>query len=179
MKTLSQKTLKELLHYDPDTGALTWKYRHREYFESLKSFRSFNIRWRGREAGTTNRNGYVDIDIFGKKYRSSRLIWFYMHGRWPKDQIDHINHIRDDNRFINLREATNQINSHNQKLAKNNTSGHCGVGWYKPNNKWQAGIMISHEQIYLGRFDSIEAAICARKTAEVKYGFHKNHGMAA
>jgi HNH endonuclease len=80
-----------------------------------------------------------------------------MTGQWPKCQIDHINNIKSDNRWINLREANNQLNHYNLIKPKNNTSGAKGVRKLK-NGKFAARIKFNKMEIYLGIYDSLELA---------------------
>ncbi len=92
-------------------------------------------------------------------------------------EIDHENHIRDDNRLVNLRLVDGNNNHKNMSLYKNNTSGCPGVRWYVGRKKWVATLTHNKKVISLGRYDNLEEAIKARKGAEVKYGtFHRNHG---
>ncbi len=90
--------------------------------------------------------------------------------------VDHINHNGLDNTRNNLRVVTNQENLKNMKLKKNNTSGFTGVTWCKKENRWVSQIMINRKTICIGRFSNKEDAIKARKEANIKYGFHENHG---
>jgi len=99
-----------------------------------------------------------------------------MTGKWPKKYTDHINHIRDDNRLLNLREATDGENQKNSSQRKDNTSGITGVGIHKQSGKWQARIKLDSKLKHLGLFDDKFEAICSRKSASNKYGFHENHG---
>jgi len=102
---LTQSQLKEILTYNPDTGIFTWLV-------------ASNGRIRvGDIAGTTD-NGYVRIMIERTKYRAHRLAWLYVHGESPKEQIDHINHIRDDNRINNLRCVSCHENFKNMTMQK-------------------------------------------------------------
>ena len=161
---ITQKRLKELLHYNPDTGILTW-------------IKQYHSRFIGREAGRLHPNGYRYIKFNRNNYMSHRMAWLYVFGEWPSDQLDHINHIRDDNRIINLRAVSNRINSKNQSIAKNNTHGIIGV--YKRNDKWgwRANIHADSKQTNLGTYKSFFDACCARKSAEKRYGYHENHGQ--
>ncbi|MCK5236074.1 MAG: HNH endonuclease [Deltaproteobacteria bacterium] len=163
--SLTQKQLKEILHYSPETGLFVW------LTSPTKSVKIGDI------AGTLGSRGYVRIMIEGKNYQSHRLAWFYVYGVWPLNHIDHINHIKDDNRIVNLREATGQENQRNASLRKSNTSGVCGVSLHKTSNKWQATIGANDKNIHLGLFSDKFEAICARKSADNKYGFHANHGL--
>lgn len=99
-----------------------------------------------------------------------------MTGEFPEGQIDHVNQIKTDNRFENLREVTNTINHQNIQLQKNNKSGVHGVGFHKTTKKWRACIKVNGKLIHLGLYSEKDLAIKARKEAEVKYKFHKNHG---
>lgn len=158
---LTQKELKALLHYNPSTGVFT---------RIKRTSNKINV---GDIAGYKNDNGYVLIGLKGIARRAHRLAWLYMTGSWPKYEIDHINHIRSDNRFINLREVTHQENAKNTPLRKDNISGVTGVYWVR--DKWMARINIKPKYISLGCFADKFEAICARKSAEIKYGFHPNH----
>jgi len=161
---LTQSKLKELLHYDPETGLFIWLIKPRIGVKS------------GVVAGFTTVHGYIHIGIDLREYKAHRLAWLYVHGRWPKHQIDHINHIRDDNRLINLREATQQENNKNLSIRSDNTSGVAGVHWYKATSRWMTYIFVGGKRVFLGYFDDKLDAICARKSAEIKYDYHENHG---
>lgn len=89
-----------------------------------------------------------------------------------KGIADHINGNGVDNRRSNLRQATNKQNIENQRLQRCNKSGHRGVCWFKRDSKWQASIKHNGRNIHLGRFDSIEDAVSARRKAEKKYFTH-------
>ena len=161
---LTQEKLKELLHYDPEIGL---------FIRKVKLINSMKI---GDVAGHKTDRDYVRIMVSGQRYQAHRLAWFYVHGVWPKDQLDHINHDKADNRIENLRSVTGQENSKNQPIAKNNKSGIIGVYWDKQINKWTAKITANKEKIYLGVFVDLFEACCVRKSAENKYRFHENHG---
>jgi hypothetical protein len=81
-----------------------------------------------------------------------------MTGSWPKEQIDHINGDPLDNRWSNLREATQSQNNWNTRLSRNNTSGYKGVSWHKGERKWDATIMAYGKSHFLGRFKTKEEA---------------------
>lgn len=164
---ITQTRLKEVVEYDPSTGVFTWKKRLAICITV------------GAEAGKNpcKRFGYRQIKIDDVLYKAHRLAWLYMTGQWP-EQIDHINHDRADNRWENLRNVSPQGNSKNKYIRKDNTSGVQGVGWHSDTGKWRARITHNGELIHLGLFNCITSASIARKRAEVKYGFHKNHGGA-
>lgn len=175
-KTLTQELLKELLHYDPETGVFKWLQRSVEYFSDEPHCRSWNTKYAGKEAGTPAL-GYISIAIFGHPYRAHRLAWLYETGEFPEEDIDHRNHIRNDNRFINLRSVPHNVNTKNASFPKDNTSGIVGVGFHKKSQKWRATIFGDGENIHLGVFSSKEEAILVRASAEKEYGYHQNHGL--
>lgn len=154
---LTIEYLRSVLHYDQETGIFTWKVRT-----------SNNVKV-GDAAGCQNGEGYLLIRVCSRRYLAHRLAWLYMHGSWPKDQIDHINRIRTDNRIANLRDVTRKQNNQNRSTQSNNTSGHIGIYWHKRDSKWVASIMHNQKLIHLGYFTDIEDAIAARKAAEKLY----------
>jgi len=151
---LTQKMLKELLTYNPNTGIFTNKVNR-------------GISRKGEQAGGLNDNGYVRVRIKGEKYGAHRLAFLYMLGYFPEQQVDHINGICDDNRWCNLRHVSSSCNMQNQKEYCNNTSGFSGVQWHKKTMKWQAGVCINKKCIYLGGYDTKIDAALARLTFEV------------
>ena len=157
---ITQRRLKKLLHYDPESGEFIWRVDRRGNVHA------------GSVAGYLHPYGYIHIGVNGKYYKAHRLAWLYIHGKWPKEEIDHINHIRDDNRIVNLREASHEINGRNRKLSNKNKSGVTGVSWYKLIQKYRTTIQGKH----IGYYDTFEEAVKVRKAAEKKHGFHKNHG---
>lgn len=153
---LSLSRLKEVLSYCPDTGLFT-------RLENIKSAPAGSI------AGSMSNTGYRIIMIDGKNYRAGRLAFFYMEGRWPTPTIDHINRIRDDDRFCNLREASSRQQNINKEKRCDNTSGETGVLWHSGNRKWQAQMRIKGRKVHLGYFDKKEDAVNARRSAAQKY----------
>jgi hypothetical protein len=163
-KDINVDEVREVFDYNEETGDLIWNIR--------KGPRA-NI---GDVAGCYNNTGYRQIKYKGKPYLSHRLIWLYVYGYFPIDEIDHIDGDRANNRISNLRAVSRQENQKNTKLSKNSSTGIIGVYWNKNTSKWQAHITINWKQIYLGIFSDFFEACCARKSAESKYGFHPNHG---
>ena len=105
-------------------------------------------------------------------------MWLYIFGRFSNKgyELDHINHIKSDNRLVNLREVTHLENTKNARMMKNNKSNFTGVSFHKRDKIWQASICVNYKDIYLGSFNTKEEAIKARLTAEEKYNFHPTHG---
>ena len=162
---LTQSDLKEKIHYNPETGNFTWR---------IKINGNTNV---GSTAGSTsNSNKYRQIRINGVYYGAHRLAWLYVYGNYPKGQIDHINGVRLDNRIANLRDVSQFENQKNTCLRKNNRTGITGVSWHIKKLKWCANIQGDKKQISIGGFDDFFEACCARKSAEIKYGYHENHG---
>jgi hypothetical protein len=154
---LTQSRLKELLDYNPDTGLFTNKV-HRNPRAPI-----------GAIAGTPTSEGYLALQINKKKMYVHRAIWLYVHGVWPLEEIDHINHVRNDNRLCNLRLANRLENSHNTQKHTKNLSGHKGVAWHSRNKKWQVQMRFCGKSYYIGQFFNLEDAIVARKQAETKF----------
>lgn len=165
---ISQKYLKEILHYDPDTGEFTWLISNS------------NVVKIGDVAGTIMKgNGgkdYIYIGIDNKRYKAHRLAFLYMDGCFPEELTDHEDGNGLNNKWNNLSKATVSENCKNNRKRKDNTSGHTGVVWHKLTGKWQAQIRVNRKTKHLGLYVFINDAIIARKMAEYEYGFHKNHG---
>jgi hypothetical protein len=162
---LTIERARELLDYDPDTGV----FRRRV---SQGGMRPSTV------TGTPHSVGYLQVCIDGRLYLAHRLAWFITFGKWPEGQIDHANGCRTDNRLVNLRVVSGDVEQHrNRAKPRNNTSGVTGVHWHKPTGKWRAQIMVERKNKHLGIFDSFEDAVRARKAAEEEHGFHENHGF--
>lgn len=180
MKELTQDHLKECLYYSPISGVFTWRTRPVSHFKDYKAFGIWNKRFAGLLAGSTNKqSGYVSIHVDNKQYRAHRLVWLYMTGLWPENEIDHVNHEKDDNRWRNIRDVTRSTNQRNQLIGSVNTSGFLGVGWSVKRKKWYAHIRLDGTSKHLGYFKTRSKAINARIAANSEYGFHENHGSAA
>ncbi len=155
------KRLHEQLEYNTDTGQFIWKVFKNSFARKV---------FVGAIAGS-NKDGYVQIICDQRQYRAHRLAWLFMTGSFPKSgyEIDHINGIRNDNRWVNLRLVTRSQNNMNAKPSIMNKSGHKGVHFYKLVNKWHARIQVKGKIILLGNFDLLKDAISARKQAEETY----------
>ena len=156
---LTAERLRELLSYDPETGVF------RRLISTSSNARAGDV------AGFFNDQGYRLIRINNRQYRAHRLAWLYVHGRWPADQLDHINGVRDANWIANLREATQFENQQNLPIRGKNTSGHPGASWHAGDRKWHARIRAQGKLQFLGSFDSPEDA--GRAYAEAKAAIHQ------
>jgi len=175
---LTQELLKELLHYEPGTGIFTWKERSVELFSKSRHWKRWNTQFSGKTAGSeymVHKKPYRSIAILGKNYYAHTLAFFYMTGRWPI-AIDHINGSGIDNKWENLREAIQSENCKNMRIGIKNTSGYMGVSWHKGAGKWRVCICVNGKNKSLGLYKDIEDAAKAKIAANIKYGFHKNHG---
>lgn len=183
LENLSKDEIHELVFYDSERGVFWHRERNIKWFHNTETRSAGSIcnNWNSRNAGkkisSFHSAGYLHGSILGERVLLHRLAWFYMTGEWPIEDIDHINGDRTDNRWCNLRCVSRHENSKNQKKRYTNTSGQTGVNFDKLNGKWLARIYnLEKKQINLGRFDTFEEAVAARKAAEIKYGYHENHG---
>ena len=125
-----------------------------------------------------NSSGYLQVRYNGIKYAQHRIIWKIMTGHWPRGQVDHINGVRTDNRWENLREVSGGENSKNRRNQVNNKSGIPGISWCKRSDRWLARISVEGARVHLGYFDTLLQAATARWNAEREYGYHENHGRS-
>lgn len=158
--------VRELLDYDPVTGALRWRVTR-------------GPARAGMVAGNINsglRGGYRVVMVDGKSCRAHRIAWAIYYGEHPVKDIDHIDGNRSNNAISNLRLATQSQNNANMRLFKNSTSGVKGVTWDKRRNCWRAHIVFEGKQRHLGRYPSREQAAAARRVAaERLYGAFARH----
>lgn len=154
MSNIDFTLIKELLQYDQNTGIFTWK-----------KTRGGNAKI-GDVAGCLDKDGYVRININSRKYGAHRLAWFYVHGQWPKNFIDHINRTKNDNRICNLRDVTRSVNMQNLNGPQ---GANKFLGVHKRKNKWRAKIEVNSKQINLGTFDTEEKAYQAYLDAKKIY----------
>lgn len=127
--------------YSKDTGKIYWN--------KVKQGRGKNKVKIGDEAGSVNNKGYINVIFFGKSIKAHRLAWFLHYGFWPKNQIDHLNNDRTDNRILNLKEVTTQMNCQNKKIHKNKL-----IGTTFSRGKWVSQIRINGKKTRLGSFDT-------------------------
>ena len=158
MKIVTVDRLKELFSYNPETGLFT------------RIVRTSNNSKIGDIVGTKNTTGYLQISIDWRLYSVARLAWLYMTGKWPEEEIDHINGIRNDNRFSNLREADRTLNNQNRRNAGEiNKLGFLGVSLHKRDQKITAQIKINGKTKWLGYYKTPELAHAAYLSAKRQY----------
>lgn len=150
---LTQERLKELLHYDPETGVFTRKVPACNRWPDI-----------GVPIGTPDGKGYLMVMLDKRRYKLHRLAFLYMTGRLPANMVDHRSGDVADNRWSNLREATNSENMQNRKLNGNNSTGYAGV--HVSNGSFIARIGVSGKRLHLGSFGSAGEAGQAYKAAK-------------
>lgn len=156
----------KLFRYDYETGVLYWRWRVSNRIPKTL------------EAGTQNKSsGYLSVQVRGRLYQVHRVVMLMCYGFYGEGlEVDHINHVRDDNRLVNLRFVTRSENRKNQSVSSKNTSGVTGVYFSKARKKYIAQIKVNQELIYLGTFETLEEAAAARAEANLKFKFNDNHG---
>lgn len=173
---VSPEILHKLLIVDIG-GRLSWKSRTSEISKTQRACNAWNAKNAGKEAFTyLDNEGYKAGRILGIPFRAHRVIWAMSFGKWPDNEIDHIDGNRANNAPSNLRQATRLVNGRNQKRPKDNQSGYIGVSFYARGSTWQAFIVVNGKKLHLGYFKDKKTAIAVRAEAETVYGFHENHG---
>ena len=173
---ITQEYARECLNYDPETGIFRWKKRPIHHFPSTHSANQSNSHFEDKQAGSIDKIGYLVIVLSQKRHKAHRLAWLMINGNMPKSCIDHVNGVKTDNRFMNLREATVSQNSRNSKLRSSNSSGHKGVTWSNDRNKWIGRVMIDGKT-HQKRFDHIEeASSWCKKMRTTHHSEFANHG---
>lgn len=128
-------------------------------------------------AGHLN-NGYRRVEYAGEQYQAHRIVWEMVKGPIPEGlEVDHINHVRSDNRIENLRLIIQSDNMRNKSLPSTNKSGEIGIHWNKKLSKWHVQISADGKRKFVGVYESMEAAKEARDKAKAEHGYHANHGL--
>ena len=141
--------LKKTLTYDPITGQFT-----RNITTSSRAINGSVVGTRANHAC-----GYIQITIYGRPFLAHRLAFLYMTGSLPKNEIDHINGIKTDNSWKNLREVETSINAQNRHSAQSNSkTGILGVWFDKTKEKWTSQIKVRNRRISLGYFNDLKEA---------------------
>jgi hypothetical protein len=155
-----QEELNTIYHYNPATGIFTWLPANGRGMHHRKGI-----------VGTVHIKGYRYIRFQGRSLFAHRLAFLYMTGVWPTDQIDHINGVRDDNRWCNLREATNGQNMENLAGPHGETiTGVLGVTFRR--GRYEARIQQGQVRHHLGTFRNLEDAEEAYRKAKARLHTH-------
>lgn len=161
---ITQERLKELFDYNPDTGIFT---------------RRTGVRGRngktGSIAGHLRKDGYITISVDKNPYYAHQLAFLYMEGYLP-EMVDHINRIRDDNRWINLRKSNYQENQRNKTTRSK--SGYLGISWNKQNQKWQVHVRDSDKKsVYGGYFEYKDLKSAIQCANELRLQLHGKNAV--
>ena len=176
----SPEVLRQLFHYEPETGKLFWRARPLHMFEdgeqgALQNCAAWNGRYAGKEAMTcVKSDGYRHGSLFYRYVPAHRVIWALHNGEWPKAAIDHIDGDKLNNRIENLRVADAAQNGWNRGATIMNKSGVKGVSEYR--DKWRATLTVRGRNIYLGQFKCRTAAAYAYAVASKEH--HGQFGKA-
>jgi len=154
---IDQELVKKLFYYDAESGMLIWRNGNGR-----------NVKpWQ--QAKASNRLGYFSVKIKDKTYPVHRIIWLYVYGSFPSQDIDHKNRIRNDNRLCNLRSVSRTDNCQNISTPNHNKSGHIGVSWIKSHKSWTVYVKVNKKNKWLGYYKNLDDAVVARKAGEVQY----------
>lgn len=167
MLELRYEEVARLFTYDRESGVLYWRIRDRNTIRHKYVAGSIK----------GNNDGYRRVRVNGQSYKEHRIIMMLCFGHIPENaEIDHINHVRNDNRMVNLRFVTRRENQRNQSLSSKSTTGATGVYFSKARKKYVAKIGVNRKLIFLGNYDTLEEAAAARAEANLKFKFNNNHG---
>jgi len=144
---LTFEKVRQMFIFDEITGLFTRR---------IKTGRGTHV---GQEVGSWDMHGYKTVRIEKASYKLHRLAWLYVYGYWPDGDVDHINGVRHDNRFSNLRAVSRQTNLQNQRRAtsQNKSTGILGVYMARLGN-FYAAISVNNKKKHLGTFPTIEDA---------------------
>lgn len=151
-KHLSAQRLKELLHYDPETGL-------------FRRFKRFGGHGSLDKPGWVSKNGYLMIKVGGGAHLVHRLAWLYATGCWPEGDIDHRDGNKSNNRLENLRDIPRHVQLQNLRRARSdNASTFLGVG--KTDGGYRARITLDGKTVHIGKFSTPEEAHAAYVAAK-------------
>ena len=148
-----RNALRQRLRYEPDTGMFVW------------------VRT-GRLAGCRRGDGYVVINVDKTLHYAHRLAFILNTGTAPS-VVDHVNGDPSDNRWANLRSATQSQNIANSKTRSepSKLSKYKGVTFWPARNKWIAKIKVGGVSKTIGYFDDERsAALAYDKRARSTFG---------
>lgn len=170
---------------DAETGLMTWRTREASTFlntvEKQRESQAarFNTRWAGTPAfACLGPNGYLEGRLNRQHFYAHRVIWKILHNEEPPF-LDHENGDRTDNRPSNLRAASILDNNRNRAMDRRNRTGATGVHFIEKTGRYDVRIGVGNRTLYVGSFESFEAASAARKQADLWHQFHRNHGRSA
>lgn len=153
--------LREVMSYDTDSGLLTWKVRR-------------GPQSAGKTVGYRRKDGYLHVGVDGWMFLGHVVAWTIVNGRWPNGEIDHENLNKSDDRFGNLREASDQQNAANRPKRSDSKQPYKGIS--RTRDKWRAAVTIDGKRKYFGYCDTPEeaAAIYIQKQIELHGEFARS-----
>jgi hypothetical protein len=165
--------LRALVAYEPDTGILRWLPRNPALFADRRAWAIWRAKFEDQPIRKRRRRGYVVVSFVanGVTYEcpGHRAAWALTTGAWPEHQIDHEDRDPGNNRWSNLRPATNAENQRNKGLLPTNRSGFKGVHQHTQNGNWVAQIFVDGRKQHLGSFPSPEQAAAAYEAAALQH----------
>ena len=143
--------VRRLFSYDAATGILTWNFRSDVH-------QVVNAHLEGKKAGTFDDLGYLRVKVFGRSFLVHRIIFLWVTGSWPAQDVDHKDMNPTNNAWSNLRSASRTSNQANTRSRATNKSGFKGVSWHKRTQKFVAQISYQNKKTHLGLFDNPQDA---------------------
>lgn len=154
----TSEQLKDMLDYNPETGALVWRVPRGPHGEI------------GKKAGSLSKNGRLYLSVGLARYMAHRVAWCIYYGKWPEQNVSALNGDYTDLRIANYVELSSGLTAQKGGPKRTGQSGIRGVGWDKSRGKWIASITRNYKLINLGRFDSKEEARAAYERAAADMG---------
>jgi hypothetical protein len=144
--------LREEFRYDPETG----------FIHRIKAFGHLPA---DRVVSCKDGSGYISINYGKRVFRAQRLAWYLHTGEDPGSKhVDHIDRDITNNKFSNLRLASNGENKLNTGSRKDNTTGYKGV--YKHSKGgYYAQICVAGKNKHLGYTKTLHEAVALRAAA--------------
>ena len=146
MNTIPIELLQSMFSYDAATGHI----KHKRTWGSIRA---------GDIAGTEHASGYIDVKILGVSYRAHRVAWALATGSWPDFEVDHIDGVRHNNKWLNLQKSNDLHNAGNNARIRK-AGGYPGVTW--AGKSW----CVRYKGKNLGNRSNLLDAIASRKQAE-------------
>lgn len=155
--SLTRTPNRDALSYDPETGIFTWLNPTGTRVK------------KGQVAGFDSGTGYRQVEVDGVRYYLHRLAFFYMTGKMPDGEVDHINRDKKDNRWANLRTVTRSRNELNKGVRIDSRTNVTGVSFNKRKGRYVSYASIDGSRVHLGSFASIDEAKMARAKWEQEH----------
>lgn len=181
--TLTKQYLQQFYDYDPETGVIRHAHRADHLFSHPSGAAKYKKHYEGTVAGCLVNDGprqYITINLGGRELKAHRVAWIMCNGEIPEGLvIDHVNGDGTDNRLENLRVVTTSDNSANSTISKRNKTGITGVSFNRKTERYVVSICRNSQPKLLSQsLQDFFEACCMRKSAEIRFDYHPNHGRA-